>query len=152
MVLCQSVSLFQSIIHDFRIIDERQAHWASSWIKSAKMTRDGNLICTTAAPYQVAPEVEGMQPTTEHEGVIRACHLAKQAFDEAISELDSLSEESYKDNTLIMQLLRDNLTLWTSDIPEDGEDQKMEITKSGAELDYSCTLHQPIPCQHTCSR
>ncbi|KAF7140702.1 hypothetical protein RHSIM_Rhsim06G0131500 [Rhododendron simsii] len=52
----------------------------------------------------------------------RACHLAKQAFDEAISELDNLNEESYKDSTLIMQLLRDNLTLWTSDIPEDGED------------------------------
>ncbi|KAL5675789.1 hypothetical protein ACJX0J_011920, partial [Zea mays] len=46
----------------------------------------------------------------------RACSLAKQAFDEAISELDTLSEESYKDSTLIMQLLRDNLTLWTSDI------------------------------------
>ncbi|RWW67420.1 hypothetical protein BHE74_00025145 [Ensete ventricosum] len=50
---------------------------------------------------------------------IRACHLAKEAFDEAISELDTLSEESYKDSTLIMQLLRDNLTLWTSDIPDD---------------------------------
>ncbi|KAJ0631522.1 putative 14-3-3 protein [Helianthus annuus] len=50
----------------------------------------------------------------------RACHLAKQAFDEAISELDTLNEESYKDSTLIMQLLRDNLTLWTSDIPEEG--------------------------------
>ncbi|KAL5679521.1 hypothetical protein ACJX0J_005906, partial [Zea mays] len=46
----------------------------------------------------------------------RACSLAKQAFDEAISELDSLGEESYKDSTLIMQLLRDNLTLWTSDM------------------------------------
>ncbi|KAH7651800.1 14-3-3 protein [Dioscorea alata] len=52
----------------------------------------------------------------------RACHLAKQAFDEAISELDTLSEESYKDSTLIMQLLRDNLTLWTSDIIDDAED------------------------------
>ncbi|XP_016502398.2 14-3-3 protein 9 isoform X1 [Nicotiana tabacum] len=52
----------------------------------------------------------------------RACHLAKQAFDEAISELDALNEDSYKDSTLIMQLLRDNLTLWTSDIPEDAED------------------------------
>merc|ERR1711927_117632 len=50
----------------------------------------------------------------------RACHLAKQAFDDAIAELDTLSEESYKDSTLIMQLLRDNLTLWTSDQGDDG--------------------------------
>lgn len=42
----------------------------------------------------------------------------KQAFDDAIAELDTLSEESYKDSTLIMQLLRDNLTLWTSDTGE----------------------------------
>ena len=49
----------------------------------------------------------------------RACHLAKEAFDDAIAELDTLSEESYKDSTLIMQLLRDNLTLWTSDQPDD---------------------------------
>merc|ERR1740133_575874 len=44
-----------------------------------------------------------------------ACKLAKEAFDNAIAELDTLDEESYKDSTLIMQLLRDNLTLWTSD-------------------------------------
>merc|ERR1711991_679897 len=50
----------------------------------------------------------------------RACHLAKQAFDDAIAELDTLSEESYKDSTLIMQLLRDNLTLWTSDQGDEG--------------------------------
>merc|ERR1711915_488521 len=45
----------------------------------------------------------------------RACTIAKSAFDDAIAELDTLNEESYKDSTLIMQLLRDNLTLWTSD-------------------------------------
>ena len=44
-----------------------------------------------------------------------ACELAKSAFDSAIAELDNLKEESYKDSTLIMQLLRDNLTLWTSE-------------------------------------
>lgn len=48
-----------------------------------------------------------------------ACKLAKKAFDDAISDLDTLQEDSYKDSTLIMQLLRDNLTLWTSDMEGD---------------------------------
>jgi len=52
----------------------------------------------------------------------KACQLAKQAFDDAIAELDTLNEDSYKDSTLIMQLLRDNLTLWTSDSA--GEEQE----------------------------
>lgn len=57
----------------------------------------------------------------------RACHLAKQAFDDAIAELDTLNEESYKDSTLIMQLLRDNLTLWTSDMQDpDKPEEKPE--------------------------
>ncbi|KAK1264038.1 hypothetical protein QJS04_geneDACA009312 [Acorus gramineus] len=59
----------------------------------------------------------------------RACTLAKQAFDEAIAELDTLGEESYKDSTLIMQLLRDNLTLWTSDMQDDGVDEIKEAPK-----------------------
>nr|CAH8829245.1 unnamed protein product [Trichobilharzia regenti] len=54
---------------------------------------------------------------------VKACDLARSAFDDAIAKLDQLSEESYKDSTLIMQLLRDNLTLWTSD-PEGEEDAK----------------------------
>jgi len=48
-----------------------------------------------------------------------ACKMARTAFEDAIAELDNVTEDSYKDSTLIMQLLRDNLTLWTSD--QDGE-------------------------------
>uniref|UniRef100_A0A1D1Y3R1 14-3-3 protein 7 n=1 Tax=Anthurium amnicola TaxID=1678845 RepID=A0A1D1Y3R1_9ARAE len=61
----------------------------------------------------------------------RACHLAKQAFDEAITEINVLSEESHKDSTLILQLLKDNLTLWTSDLSDEGGKQ----SRAGAGID-----------------
>nr|KAJ0188309.1 hypothetical protein LSAT_V11C900494020 [Lactuca sativa] len=47
----------------------------------------------------------------------RAYSLAKQPFDEAIAELDTLGEDSYMDNTFIMQLLRENL-----DMQDEGAD------------------------------
>merc|ERR1712241_425668 len=43
-----------------------------------------------------------------------ACKMARTAFEDSIAELDNVAEDSYKDSTLIIQLLRDNLTLWTS--------------------------------------
>mmetsp|Transcript_8957 Transcript_8957/g.14521 ORF Transcript_8957/g.14521 Transcript_8957/m.14521 type:complete len:276 (-) Transcript_8957:329-1156(-) len=43
----------------------------------------------------------------------KACEIAKKAFDEAIAQLDKLEESHYKDSTLVMQLLRDNVNLWT---------------------------------------
>ncbi|KAJ5068234.1 14-3-3 family protein [Anaeramoeba ignava] len=53
----------------------------------------------------------------------KACDVAKQAFDEAVVEIDSLTDESLKDSTLILQLLRDNLKLWTAeDYLEDDND------------------------------
>lgn len=60
-----------------------------------------------------------------------ACRLAKEAFDSAIAELDQVNCDSYKDSTLIMQLLRDNLTLWTSDThgeceADQGQEQEQE--------------------------
>ncbi|KZV86390.1 14-3-3 protein-like protein [Exidia glandulosa HHB12029] len=48
----------------------------------------------------------------------RACEIAKASFDGALAELDSLSEEGYRDSTLIMQLLRDNLQLWAAELQE----------------------------------
>ena len=58
--------------------------------------------------------------------IINHSRNSQAAFDDAIAELDTLSEESYKDSTLIMQLLRDNLTLWTSDMQNEAEDSKGE--------------------------
>lgn len=57
-----------------------------------------------------------------------ACKMAKSAFDDAISELDTLPEDKYKDSTLIMQLLRDNLTLWNSDSEQHNNDEDAAAT------------------------
>ena len=51
----------------------------------------------------------------------QACQLAKQAFDDAIADIEKIEEENYKDSTTIMQLIRDNLTLWTTEL-EHGDD------------------------------
>lgn len=45
-----------------------------------------------------------------------AIRIANTAFEDAIANIDNVNEENYKDCTLIMQLLRDNLTLWSNDI------------------------------------
>ena len=42
----------------------------------------------------------------------RACRLGKAALADATAELDLLSEESYKEATMIMQLIINHLNLW----------------------------------------
>jgi len=48
----------------------------------------------------------------------KACTIAQNAFSSAVEKLDSVTDSTYRDSTLIMQLLRDNLSLWTA--TEDG--------------------------------
>jgi len=52
----------------------------------------------------------------------KAQRIAKEAFESAIQSLDTLNDTSYKDSTLIMQLLRDNLTIWQ----DSGDKQQTE--------------------------
>jgi len=73
-------------------------------------TRLGLALNFSVCYYEILKEPE------------KACDLAKKSFDAAIEKLDNLTDASYKDSTLIMQLLRDNLTLWTS-AQDDGDDQ-----------------------------
>lgn len=56
----------------------------------------------------------------------KACNLAKQAFDDAIADIEHIEEDQYKDATTIMQLIRDNLTLWTSEMQDDAEGEDVD--------------------------
>lgn len=53
----------------------------------------------------------------------KACEIARKAFDDAIQKLETIKEEIYKDSTLIMQLLRDNLALWSSEKEKESEEK-----------------------------
>jgi len=75
-------------------------------------TRLGLALNFSVCYYEILKEPE------------KACDLAKKSFDAAIEKLDQLHDESYKDSTLIMQLLRDNLTLWTSTQEEEAADEQ----------------------------
>lgn len=59
---------------------------------------------------------------------MKAVLLAKEAFDDAITQINSLPEERYKDTTLIMQLLRDNLAIWTTEVEESKLGRKLSNT------------------------
>ena len=53
----------------------------------------------------------------------QACQLAKTAFDDAMEEVRGDGE--FADSLLIMQIMKDNLTLWTSEL-EEGEDDNSD--------------------------
>lgn len=92
--------------------ESKNAYQAAMDVAKSKMQPTHPIRLGLALNYSVF--FYEIQNTPDH-----ACQLAKQAFEEAIAELDTLNEDSYKDSTLIMQLLRDNLTLWTSDAQGD---------------------------------
>jgi 14-3-3 protein epsilon len=87
-------------------------------ILSGKSCHSGKYVCLCILVYSNCRHIVYFLLNTAPD---QACQIAKQAFDDAIAELDTLNEESYKDSTLIMQLLRDNLTLWTSDQAADAD-------------------------------
>ena len=48
---------------------------------------------------------------------VKACEMAKKSFNDAINEMEEPDQdENYKDSTLILQLLKDNISLWTQDL------------------------------------
>jgi 14-3-3 protein epsilon len=42
--------------------------------------------------------------------------LAKKVYDEASTEMETLADEQYRESSMIVQLLRDNLQLWKEDM------------------------------------
>ncbi|CAD8162898.1 unnamed protein product [Paramecium octaurelia] len=90
---------------------QQASNVANSELKTTNPIRLGLALNFSVFYYEVLND-----PT-------KACSLAKQAFDDAIADIEQIEESQYKDATTIMQLIRDNLTLWTSEL-EDEEGPK----------------------------
>ena len=56
-----------------------------------------------------------------------ASELSKITFDAAIEGLEDLDEMSYKDSTVLMQLLKDNLAMWRDNEMTEDADYDAEI-------------------------
>ena len=50
-----------------------------------------------------------------------ACNIAKNTFDEAMKVLDDLEKSKPKDTILIIQLLKENLILWSNEMNDEEE-------------------------------
>lgn len=64
----------------------------------------------------------------------KALLLSRDAFEEAVIYMDSLTEENYKDTTLLMQLLRDNIAVWTSELEEEQQMLAQAMVNVGGKL------------------
>lgn len=96
----------------------KQAYQEANEIASSELKKTNPIRLGLSLNYSVF-YYEALKNSKE------ACELAKKAFDDAISEIETIDENDYKDATTIMQLIRDNLTLWTSEMEaEDDEDDQ----------------------------
>ena len=73
---------------------------------------------------------------------IRACHLAKYAFDEALAALVRVPEDAYRDSLMILQLLRDDLILWSSEISQQGACPSARPSGRACALTWGCIQTQ----------
>ena len=76
-----------------------------------------------------------------YKDLIQACQIAKETFDMAISDLDQIDQDSNKDTTLMLQLLRDNLTLWYSEMVDENGMTKPQYANAD--------VHNYLPKQQT---
>ncbi len=53
-----------------------------------------------------------------------ACELADKALQDALDKIDELEEDDFRDAKSIIELLKENLTLWKEE--EDGEDNQID--------------------------
>ena len=108
---------YSRYIGEFTIEEEKATYEskAKCAYEEAHRKAEEKLAATDPLRLGVALNYSAFNYEILHD-VNKGCEIAKMAFDEAIEGLDTLDEGTYKESTPIMQVLRDNLTLWISEL------------------------------------
>lgn len=88
----------------------KQATEASKPLKSSNPIKLGLALNYSVFYYEVLTNP------------VEAINIANAAFNEGITNLESIAENQYKDATNILQLLKENINMWSADLQEGGED------------------------------
>ncbi len=111
--LCEFLTGEDKKDHSDKALDayEKAQQIASGNMKVTDPVRLGLALNFSVFYYEIRDE-----PT-------KACEMAKKSFNDAINEMEEPDQdENYKDSTLILQLLKDNISLWTQEMPDDTGD------------------------------
>lgn len=90
---------YENVVTSSKEAYEEAMEFAAKTLNAANPVRLGLALNFSVFYY----EIENNPP--------KACLLAKTSFEEGMTELDNSDPETYKDSTLVMQLLRDNLAV-----------------------------------------
>eukprot|EP00009_Paramoeba_aestuarina_P002815 CAMPEP_0201523292 /NCGR_PEP_ID=MMETSP0161_2-20130828/19287_1 /ASSEMBLY_ACC=CAM_ASM_000251 /TAXON_ID=180227 /ORGANISM="Neoparamoeba aestuarina, Strain SoJaBio B1-5/56/2" /LENGTH=273 /DNA_ID=CAMNT_0047922357 /DNA_START=33 /DNA_END=854 /DNA_ORIENTATION=+ len=80
---------------------------AAPHLKATHPVRLGLVLNFSVFYYEILKDTE------------KGVAMAKSAFEDGVSGIESLDEEAYKESSLILHLLRDNLMLWKEEPAED---------------------------------
>ncbi len=56
----------------------------------------------------------------------QACKIASETFEEGIKKIDHIEDEHYKDSTTILQLLKENIDMWSVDMQNEHGEENMD--------------------------
>jgi 14-3-3 protein epsilon len=123
----------ESLVFFFKMMGDYRRFWADFFVDAEhELDRTSQSLHALGA-YLLATEIGKTQLPPSHPVRLglalnfsifyhdlvsqpaRAAQLARNAFDEAVAELDQLTVSERKDSTFIMRALRQNLTLWAGE-------------------------------------
>jgi len=107
---------------------DRHNEVAQHSLSSYKEANDlcSNLACTNPIKLGLALNFSVFYYEVMNDAVT-ACQIANDAFQQGIQQLEKIEDDQYKDSTTILQLLKENIDMWSADLEQEGGENLEEL-------------------------